>query len=128
MCLRCVVRHERLQLADGDRRLLLERIRPDREADDALALAEALLRAQPSAHLRQVAGLAEDVRGAHGVAHFEQLERARDVVVHRARLLARRVGHWMQRAASSFAVSRSKPRKVSSQFLIRIFGFCLGIG
>src|SRR4029077_5863781 len=34
----------------------------------------------------------------------------------------------MQRVASIFADSRSKPTKVSSQFWTRSFGFCFGIG
>ena len=86
-----VVGAERLELPDGDRWLLLA-IRADGEANDAGALAELLLRAEPAAHLRQVAGLAELVRRPEDVADFEQREGARDVVAHRAGFLARRRG------------------------------------
>ena len=66
------LRHERLELADGDRLALL--------ADDAMALAKPLLGAEPSTHLGQLAGLAEDVGGAVEVALFEQPEGGGDVV------------------------------------------------
>ena len=85
-----VVGDERLELADRDRRLLAVRRGPDREADDARALAERFLRAEAAAHVGQVARLAELVRGAEDVALLEQDERRRDVVAGRAGLLAGR--------------------------------------
>jgi len=54
-----VVRDERLQLADGHRRLLAVWGGTDGEADDAGALAEQFLGAEAPAHIREVAGLAE---------------------------------------------------------------------
>ena len=84
-----VVGDERLELADRDGRLLVG-VRPDGEGDDALALAEALLRAEAAAQLGQVAGLAELVGGAEDVAVLKQLERAGDVVADGAGVLAGR--------------------------------------
>src|SRR5690606_36276007 len=75
---------EGLELTDRDRQRVL--------ADDAVPLAEAFLRAEAAAHLRELARLAEDVRGAVDVALLELPERARNVVVDRARLLTRRCG------------------------------------
>ena len=83
-----VVGAERLELSDRYR-WLLPPVLTDGEADDACAFAKLLLRAQASAHLRQVARLAELIRRARDISQFQKRERPRDVVRNRARLLAR---------------------------------------
>ena len=87
-----VVGNERLQLADRDRLHQLVRAGPDREAYDAIAFAELLLRAEAAAHLRQVARLSKDVRGTDDVAALQQLERTGNIVVDGAGCLAGGVG------------------------------------
>ena len=123
-----VVGDERLELADRDRRLLVA-VGPDGERDDALALAQALLRAEAAAQLGQVARLAELLGGAVDVADLEQLERAGDVVVDRAGLLARRrraldAAHRLDLRATR-GRSRGRPRPSSSS---RSSGSCLLMG
>ena len=76
-----------LELADLHRRRLAL------EADDARALAELLLRADPAADLRQVRGLAEDTGRADGVGVLDPPERCRDVVPERAGLRHGAAGH-----------------------------------
>src|SRR3990170_4373968 len=83
-----VVRDERLQLADGHRRLAAPVRRAGGEADDAGALAEGLLGAEAAAHLGEVGGLTEDVGGGDDVAALQEEERAGYVVVYGAGFLA----------------------------------------
>src|SRR5690606_25062972 len=68
-----LIGEERLESADGDGRVL-DAVGPDGEADDAGALAEVLLRAEASAHLRQRRGLAELVGCRLHLATLEQFE------------------------------------------------------
>ena len=69
--------------ADGDRAQAV--------VEGAGALAQAILRADAPAHLRQRVGLVRQLRGLEQVALLDQLQPVRDVVVDRALPLAERV-------------------------------------
>src|SRR5579884_2449843 len=107
------VRHKRFKLADADRRLLAA-IWPNSEADRTFALAEALLRAEPAAHLRQIGGLAETSGGCQIVAAFKQQQRAWNVVMGGTNFYAGR--GWAMDAASGF-----QPCAIEVEALVHLF-------